>query len=89
MFNVVAHRLTGVKARVRKNAQMAKRLMLGVRVTDEMMAALKIEATRDRRTVSAYVENLLFDLLAERGHSLDGQDGPVTIKPSRPKRTKK
>lgn len=50
---------------------MAKRLMLGVRVTGEMMAALKIQAAKERRTVSAWVENLLFDDLSKRGHILD------------------
>lgn len=50
---------------------MVKRLMLGVRITDEMMAALKIQAAKERRTVSAWVENLLFDDLSKRGHTLD------------------
>ena len=55
---------------------MAKRLMLGVRVAYEMMAALKIEAAKERRTVSAWVENLLFDALTKRGHDLNKKSEP-------------
>jgi len=61
--------------------QMVKRLMLGVRVTDEMMAALKIEAAKERRTVSAWVENLLFDILTERGHNLNNSSDASSSAP--------
>ena len=60
---------------------MVKRLMLGVRVTDEMMAALKIEAAKERRTVSAWVENLLFDILTERGHNLNNSSDASSSAP--------
>jgi hypothetical protein len=48
--------------------------MLGVRVTREMMAALKKEAAKERRSVSAWVENILFALLTKRGHALENPE---------------